>query len=285
MKFLVLGSEGQIGKYLTQYIRQKNHEVIEYDIRRNEHEDLRLFGPDRKLKHHLVRECIKQCDFVFFLAWDVGGSKYLSGAESTFDFIHNNTAIMNSTFNLLREYNKPFIFTSSQMAAMPHSPYGNTKLIGERYSQALNGIFVRLWNVYGYEKVDKRSHVITDFIEMAAENNEIRMRTDGSEARQFLYVDDCCEALFTLSELYDVIPRNENFHISSYVWTSIENIAKIVSTLCNCKYKKGNIRDSVQMSMQIEPDKNILKYWKPKTSIDDGIKHIMKGFDGAIYKK
>ena len=31
MKVLILGSSGQIGAYLTEYLRKKDHEVIEYD--------------------------------------------------------------------------------------------------------------------------------------------------------------------------------------------------------------------------------------------------------------
>ncbi len=276
MKYLILGSEGQIGNHLVKYIHQKNHDVIEYDIKRNSDEDLRLFEPNRDLKSKLLEDYIKQCDFVFFLAWDVGGSKYLADAESSFNFIHNNVAIMNSTFALLKKHNKPFIFTSSQMAAMSHSPYGNTKIIGERYSNTLGGLVVRLWNVYGYEKVNKRSHVITDFIEMALNNNMIDMRTDGAELRQFLYVEDCCEALFILSDLYNDISRDEELHISNYKWTSIKEIAEIVSHFCNCEYIKGDLKDSVQMAIQEWPNQNILKYWKPKTSISDGIKYIIK---------
>lgn len=276
MKYLILGSAGQIGNYLVQYIRGHGHDVVEYDIRRNPNEDLRLFEPGRDYKRHLLEKNIANCDFVFFLAWDVGGSKYLADAESTFDFIHNNTAIMNSTFGLLGKYKKPFIFTSSQMAAMEHSPYGNTKMIGERYSRALGGLCVRLWNVYGYEKVDERSHVITDFVDMALNDKVINMRTDGSETRQFLYVEDCCEALLTLSGLYNSIPRDEELHVSNYIWTSIEEVAQIVSDLCSCEYVRGQLTDNVQMSMQMEPNKNMLKYWKPRTSINEGIECIMK---------
>lgn len=275
MKYLILGSEGQIGKYLVNYIRDKNHTVIEYDIKRTECEDLRLFEPNRELKHKLLDYYIQQSDFVFFLAWDVGGSKYLLDAEFSFEFIQNNVAIMNSTFGLLKKYNKPFVFTSSQMAGMAHSTYGNTKIVGEKYTKALNGVCVRLWNVYGYEEVNKKSHVITDFVEMALKNNIIQIRTDGSEVRQFLYVEDCCEALFTLSKLYYQIPKNEDFHISSYTWISIEEIAKIISSFCNCEYIKGKLKDNVQMCMQEEPNTNIQKYWKPKTSIDDGVTCII----------
>jgi nucleoside-diphosphate-sugar epimerase len=275
MKYLILGSDGQIGNYLVKYIKQQNEEVIEYDIKRDTLEDLRMAEPNRAIKQALLEKYINESDFVFFLAWDVGGSKYLSNAESSFDFIHNNMAIMSSVFNLFKKYNKPFIFTSSQMASMTHSIYGNTKIIGERYSQILNGIVVRLWNIYGYEPVDIKSHVITDFIDMALNNGIITMLTDGSEFRQFLYVEDCCEALFILSKLYNTTPRDKDFSISSFKWTSVEEIAKIISNLCNCNYIKGIFKDNVQMSIQEEPNSDILKYWAPKTSLEDGIKNII----------
>lgn len=276
MKYLVLGSSGQIGSPLVQYLQNKGHSVVEYDIKRNYYEDLRLFEPYKSLKAYILESYICQCDFIFFLAWDIGGSKYLSSNESTFDFVHNNVAIMDSTFYFIKKYNKPFIFTSSQMASMDHSTYGNTKLIGEKLSNSLGGISVRLWNVYGYEEVSERSHVITDFIWMGLNNGVIDMRTNGEETRQFLYVEDCCDALFILSKLYDNISRDQDFHISSYVWTSIEDIAKIVSNLCNCTYIKSNLIDNVQMSIQEEPNNEMLKYWNPKVSINEGIKCVMK---------
>ena len=31
MKILVLGSSGQVGAYLVEYLREKGHEVIEFD--------------------------------------------------------------------------------------------------------------------------------------------------------------------------------------------------------------------------------------------------------------
>jgi nucleoside-diphosphate-sugar epimerase len=49
--------------------------------------------------------------------------------------------------------------------------------------------------VYGKEHDEEKSHVITDFIKMAKQDGVIKMRTDGTESRQFLYADDACEAL------------------------------------------------------------------------------------------
>jgi len=275
MKYLILGSEGQIGKPLVNFLRSKNHEVTEYDFRRDPKEDLRHL--DKPAQRELFAEKLIACDFVFFLAFDVGGSKYLSEHDSEYEFIHNNISLLKNTFELLREHKKPFIFTSTQMSDMVHSSYGNAKLIGEKYTSSLNGLYVKLWNVYGseFDIEEERRHVITDFIQSAQEKQCINMRTSGRECRQFLYVEDCCEALLALSEKYNEISRDEQLHISNFEWSTIETVAQIISEIYNCEYTRGQKRDTVQMNLQYEPDKNILKYWQPKTSLKEGIKKII----------
>ena len=48
MKYLVLGSEGQIGKPLVSYLRHNGHEAIEYDYRHDPLEDLRFLHLERQ---------------------------------------------------------------------------------------------------------------------------------------------------------------------------------------------------------------------------------------------
>jgi len=275
MRYLVLGSEGQIGKPLVSFLRGLGHEVEEYDIKRNPIEDLRIINTSLEAKA-IFHAKLKKTDFIFFLAFDVGGSKYLKEREGTFNFIENNIKIMANVFANIKKYNKPFIFTSTQMSDMTHSSYGNAKLIGEKYTLSLKGLYVKLWNVYGPEtnvEAD-RAHVVTDFINMAKHDGVINMRTSGRESRQFLYVEDCCEALFELSKKYDSVPRNKELHISSFKWHTIEEVAEITSELYNCVYTKGNLKDIVQLNLKYEPDTFILKYWQPRTSLTEGIQKI-----------
>ena len=76
------------------------------------------------------------------------------------------------------------------MSNMHHCSYGTLKKIGEHYTKYLNGIVVQLWNTFGYEEIGFKSHVVTDFIDMALKDSHISLRTDGSETRQFLYDKD-----------------------------------------------------------------------------------------------
>jgi len=92
MKYLVLGSSGQIGRHLVSYLTKSGHTVSEFDIVRKTSEDLRIADNEELIK------CMKDSDFVFFLAFDVGGSKYLKKYQNTFSFIQNNIEIMSNTF-------------------------------------------------------------------------------------------------------------------------------------------------------------------------------------------
>jgi nucleoside-diphosphate-sugar epimerase len=274
MKILVLGSEGQIGSYLTEYLRNKGHEVTEFDVVNGGDQDLTLI-PNPEL--HRV---IMNCDFVFFLAFDVGGSRYLKKYQHTFQFINNNTRLMANAFSVLQKYNKRFIFASSQMSNMSYSPYGVLKNVGELYTKSLNGLIVKFWNVYGIEKDHEKAHVITDFIRKGFETGVIDMLTDGQEEREFLYAEDCCEALEAIMDNYNDFTSEDNLHITSYHPTSILDIAHIIKGQFNLigkydvKLQPSTEKDSVQMDKKNRPDFYLSKWWLPKNSIEQGISKV-----------
>ena len=274
MKIAILGSSGQIGAYLTEYLREKGHQVLEFDIVNGEHQDMTVI-PNPEL-----RRTIQVADFVFFLAFDVGGSHYLKKYQHTFDFINNNARMMVNVFDLLKQYNKRFVFASSQMSNMSYSPYGACKKLGELYTTALKGLTVKFWNVYGIENDMEKAHVITDFIRKGFEEGEFEMMTDGTEERQFLYAEDCCEALETVMENYTDFKPEDPLHITSFHSTSIKDVAQIIQGCFNMigktdvRIKPGLAKDSVQMDKRNEADTYIHGWWLPKTGIEAGIHKV-----------
>jgi len=273
MKITVLGSSGQIGAYLTDYLRDKGHYVYEFDKNNNPHEDLTI------IPNPLLEERIADSDFVFFLAFDVGGSRYLKKYQHTFNFVDNNTRLMASVFGLLEKYNKRFVFASSQMSNMSHSPYGTLKRVGELYTQTLKGLTVKFWNVYGIEKDMAKAHVITDFIKKGFEFGDFDMMTDGTEERQFLYAEDCCEALETVMECYTQFKPEDPLHITSFNSSSIKEVAAIIQGQFNMigrdvKINPGSAKDSVQLDKRNEADTYITGWWLPKTNLQDGIAKV-----------
>jgi len=266
MKVLILGSSGQIGNPLVSYLRSDN-DVIEFDNYSVPENDLRI--------PNILDDWLPGVDFVFFLAFDVGGAVYLKKHQDTYEFISNNIKIMNNTFDSLRKFGTPFVFASSQMAAMSHSVYGTLKRIGENYTRCLNGKTLRLWNVYGIDRVAEKSHVITDFILMAKNDDCIQMKTDGKEMRQFLYVNDCCKCMNIVMNRFDEI-KERQLDVTSFKWIKIKDIAGIISShFNNCDIFASNDTDDIQRSLLVEPREDILKYWHPETSIEDGIKNII----------
>ena len=267
MKILVLGSSGQIGSATCVYLRKCGHTVVEWDIVCDKSYDLRLYN-------YNLYESMKSCDFVYYFASDVGGSKYLEKYQDSYEFIMNNIDIMKYTFLALKETNIPFIFTSSQMADLQNSTYGLLKVIGEKLTTNIGGLVVRLWNVYGEEHDNEKSHVITDFINMAKTNNVIKMRTDGKESRQLLYVEDCCECLLTLTNIYDTIDKSKNYHITSFDWITIKEVAEIIAEISGATIECGTKQDCTQMNSMNVADDYILNFWNPKTTIRSGIEKL-----------
>lgn len=270
MRYLVLGSSGVIGHPLCNHLRAHGHEVIEFDIQHDALEDLRI-NQNPHLQH-----CIKNCDFVFFLSWDVGGSVYLAKYQDSYDFIQNNLKIISNTFESLKQHQKPFIFASSQMSNMTYSVYGITKMIGEKLANALGGLTVKFWNVYGYEHDLTKSHVITDFILKAKNSGVINMHTDGTESRQMLHADDCSECLYQLSQQYAELDKSKEYHITSFEWVTIAEIAEIVSSCYSGATVVAGEKEDVQKNLKNEPDRSILQYWQPKISLREGIFKIIK---------
>ena len=274
-KILVLGSGGQVGAYLTEYLSRMGNEVLEFDITNGSDQDMTMI-PNGELEAKIY-----MADFVYFLAFDVGGSHYLKKYQHTFKFIDNNTRLMANAFGLIEKYKKPFVFASSQMSNMSYSPYGVLKRVGELYTRSLGGLIVKFWNVYGIEKDMDKAHVITDFIRKGFESGDIDMMTDGTEAREFLYAEDCCEALETVMQSYAKLTSDDELHITTGVYTTVLEIAEEIKSLFagigkTITVTPAQSKDEVQKDARNEPDLYINEFWKYKTSVPEGLKKVFE---------
>ena len=272
-KILILGSRGQIGSHLLTFLKNKNYKIYEFDLANNKLEDLRINS------NHKFLSYIKKADFVFFLAFDVGGSVYLKRYQNSYNFLMNNISIMKNTFEVLYAEKKKFIFATSQMSNMIYSSYGILKRIGEDITKSLGGISVRFWNVYGIEEDMEKSHVITDFITKALKKKNIHMLTNGNEERDFLYADDCCRGLEIVMKKYDIFKNKNIIDLSYGEYTKIIKVADIIKNLfktkgINIKVIRGKKNDQLQKNKRNVPNTYLKKYWKPKFSLEQGIKEV-----------
>ncbi len=231
-KNLVLGGDGTIGQSLCTYLISIGEEVISLDLKS---------GFDIRTQS---LEDYADFDYVWFLAWDVGGAKYLANENYLVNIIRNNATICERIFSFLENSKIPFMFASSQMAS-PNTPYGVTKLLGEEWTRLLGGQICRFWNVYGWEEPGVKSHVIPDLILQALEHKKIELMTDGQEERQFIFMDDC------VKNMVDI--RNAGatrVDITDGKWVTIEYIAQQIASLHQVPLKLGSKQG---YSNKIEP--------------------------------
>ena len=99
-KVLILGSEGQIGSHLKNYLKNKQYSIFEFDLINSKSQDL------RKTNNKKLNNLIKKSAFIYFLAFDVGGSRYLKKYQNTFDFVSNNILLMQNTFAIIKKFKK-----------------------------------------------------------------------------------------------------------------------------------------------------------------------------------
>jgi len=146
---LVLGGEGLIGWALAKRLRERRHEVVALDP-----------GSGHDLRY-IDKAKIAECDRVWFLAWDTGGARYIESVDRQQEMYKHNCELSVRMFDALAQTQKPFLFTTSQLAGQAHA-YGTTKLMGWHWAAHLGGKVARLRNVYGWEEPSVRSHVINE---------------------------------------------------------------------------------------------------------------------------
>lgn len=104
----------------------------------------------------------------------------------------------------------------------PISPYGLSKLTGERYAMLYHDLYrlpvtsVRLFNVFGkFSNSDDYSGVITKFINRVKDNKNPIIFGDCNQTRDFIYINDIVNTISkiiendkTIGEIYNIGTRN-----------------------------------------------------------------------------
>ena len=156
-------------------------------------------------------QCSKGVDCIVHLAANTGVAPSVENPRLDFDC---NVA---GTFNMLEAARlqgvERFIFASSgapagevvppiheEQPAHPVSPYGASKLAGEGYCSAyyrtfdIQTVCLRFGNVYGPGS-RKKSSVVAKFIRRALEGHTCVIHGDGTQTRDFIYIDDLLQSI------------------------------------------------------------------------------------------
>jgi len=253
MTELILGGDGLIGSELGRALRARGHSVVSLDLKS---------GGDLRRADDAAFEA---CDRVWFLAWDTGGVKYIEARDRQHEQYRHNCELSARVFDALARTRKPFLFATSQLAGQPNA-YGLTKLMAEHWARQLGGRIARLWNTYGWEEPDARSHVVTDLVLAGLTRGRIRTLTDGRERRRFIYKTDCVAAL---RRLFD--GGEAEADIAGERWYSIREVAEEAARQLSVEVETGELKGGEVM---IDPAR-ALPGWHPRVSLPEGISLVI----------
>lgn len=188
--------------------------------------------------------------------------------------------VLASSSSLYGKHNE-MPYHEDQDTDMPLSPYAASKkaaeLIGYTYHQ-LYGIDVtvlRYFTVYG--PAGRPDMSLFRFIQWITEGLPVVVYGDGSQSRDFTYVDDIARGtIAALKPLgYQVI--NLGSHRPVVLIEAIRLIEKLVGKKAHLKFLPPQSADVPATWADITKAKEILQ-WKPETSLEDGLQHSVEWY-------
>jgi UDP-glucose 4-epimerase len=117
----------------------------------------------------------------------------------------------------------------------PASPYASSKLASEYYCKVyaslygISTVILRYFNVYGPGQSNRYAGVITRFVKQAVREKPPIIFGDGSQTRDFVFVDDVIRA--TVASLTQRVPGGTIMNIGTGRATSIMSLARQVLQL------------------------------------------------------
>lgn len=97
-------------------------------------------------------------------------------------------------YNLIQQFPDARFINISTSAIFSDSPYSISKRLGERIVNLHDGVNIRPTNVFGFGDEDK-THVIPAFIENIKQGKRCEIYGDGTQRRDFIYVEDLVDEI------------------------------------------------------------------------------------------
>ena len=301
MKALVTGCAGFIGSHLADKLLEFGYEVIGIDCFTDYYpKGIKEANISNALKNKnfkfieediLEMDKLPEVDYTFHLAAQAGVRA--SWGKSFEIYTRNN---IEATQKLLEFYKdrkiKKFVYASSSSVygdaelpmredslLKPVSPYGVTKLAGENLcylywkNYEVPTVSLRYFTVYGPRQ--RPDMAIHKFVKAIFKGKGITVFGDGTQTRDFTYVDDAIDANI-LAAINDVVGEVFNVGGGSRISVNalVDEIEKIVGKKAKIKYvgkQKGDVRDTWA---DVNKAKKELE-WKPKARIEEGLKKFV----------
>lgn len=294
MNILVTGGSGFLGKHLCKALVKEGHTVKNLDLRDNPDVETILIDIQDEEK---ITQYFKGIDAVFHLAsWiEVGDS-----VKEPRKYLENNILGTLSVLEAMRKNDvKKFFFSSSAAVygepvrapimeddrTLTISPYGMTKLAMEGlvssyvFSYGFTGVALRYFNLYGPgEDHQPETHAIPRFIEQIKNNEEVTVWGDGSNRRDFVFIDDIVRAhIMALSLPQGFHYMNLSGKNATPVIDVIHLLEKIMEKKANIKFYPARLGDPQELFADASKAKQVMG-WEAQTSLEDGLKQTVTYF-------
>lgn len=175
-----------------------------------------------------------------------------------------------------------------ELASHPASPYGASKLAGEGYCSAyfrtfgVETVALRFGNVYGPGSGHKNS-AVARFIKRALRGEHLEIYGDGTQTRDYIYIDDLIRAVYLSSTVEGV--GGETFQIATSAETTVlELVDELLSALAaagvkNVEVRRGEPRQGDVMRNYADVSKAAARLgWKAETSLPEGLRRTVDYF-------
>lgn len=301
-KILVTGSLGQIGSYLCEDFMKHGMDVVGLDNRSNkyvaisrESEKITIIGDVRNKK--LVSGLFDGIDAIVHCAAQI------SVEDSIKNPIYDAENNIVGTINLLEAATKSpklkrFVYLSSAATygnpislpiaenhpQNPLSPYGLSKVAGEKYVNIYHEIYklptviIRPFNVYS-KRMDPKSPycgVISKFLHRIMVNKSPLILGDGKQTRDFIHVNDVVRMIRVVLEKKEAI--GETFNCGCGKPITINKLAEEIVDISGKNLKsihiKGRIGDIKHSYADTRKAKKLLKI-EPKIELRTGLKELV----------
>ena len=299
MKFAVTGGAGFVGSNIVKLLVKENHDVLVIDnMHTGKKENLQEVFDKIEFYELDIRNIpelenkIKDVDGIFHeAALTIVQESFLMEEE----YYDVNVKGTENIFKIAEKYGIKVVFASSSSVygntekipiienneRNPINPYGKTKLedefLAEKYSKkGVSIIGLRYFNIFGKGQTGSYAGVITKFVNQLKEKKSPIIFGDGSQIRDFIYVEDIAQA--NLSAMLSRINFGF-FNIGTGKTTTILQLAKFLIKLYNLEIFpefSNSLDGDVQKSQANIKKSQQLLNWTYKIEIEEGLEKMIK---------
>jgi nucleoside-diphosphate-sugar epimerase len=178
-------------------------------------------------------------------------------------------------------------FEEHDISISLHTPYQVTKLLGELYTNYFHNLYglpivnARFFNVFGPGEVPgKYRNVIPNFMYWAMNGQPLPITGDGTETRDWTYVDDIIDGLLAMGAKEEAV--GQAFNLGSGREHRVVDMAEIVNRItgneAGIKFTERRDWDvKTRLLSSIEKARRLLDY-EPQTDFEDGIGKVHRWF-------